>query len=276
MLAIPLACNPIRFTMANNFNWTCPYCQRAQVVVEDAQYLGDFKIYLKDLDVGPVGYHVLGVACANKDCRKLSLNMGLFKRVRENQTTGNWEAGEQLGFWRLLPESSAKPQPSYIPGPITEDYYEACRIRDLSPKASATLARRCLQGMIRDFCGIAKGRLVDEITQLRRVVDEGMAPPGVLADTVDAIDHVRTIGNIGAHMEKDINVIVDVDPGEAQHLLDLVEMLFDEWYVARESRTKKLRALGLIAAEKNAAQGAGKLASPAKQLPAPSGEKSGS
>jgi hypothetical protein len=27
-----------------------------------------------------------------------------------------------------------------------------------------------------------------------------------------AIHAVRTIGNIGAHMEKDINLIVDVDP----------------------------------------------------------------
>ena len=29
-----------------------------------------------------------------------------------------------------------------------------------------------------------------------------------------AIDAVRSIGNIGAHMEKDINLIVDVDPEE--------------------------------------------------------------
>jgi hypothetical protein len=33
---------------------------------------------------------------------------------------------------------------------------------------------------------------------------------------VDAIDHVRKIGNIGAHMEADINVIVEVEPKEAQ------------------------------------------------------------
>jgi hypothetical protein len=31
-------------------------------------------------------------------------------------------------------------------------------------------------------------------------------------DTVATIDHVRQIGNIGAHMEANINVIVDVDP----------------------------------------------------------------
>lgn len=37
---------------------------------------------------------------------------------------------------------------------------------------------------------------------------------------------VREIGNIGAHMEADINVIIDVDPDEAQILIDLVELLF--------------------------------------------------
>jgi hypothetical protein len=48
------------------------------------------------------------------------------------------------------------PLPDYIPEQIKDDYYEACSILNLSPKASATLARRCLQGMIRDFWGITK------------------------------------------------------------------------------------------------------------------------
>jgi Domain of unknown function (DUF4145) len=127
---------------------------------------------------------------------------------------------------------------------------EACAIRDLSPKAAATLIRRCIQGIIRDFCGITKKRLFDEITELRDRVNAGNAPPGVQADTVQAIDHVRKIGNIGAHMEADINVIVDVDPNEAQRLIELAELLFDEWYVARERRSQRLADLGVIAAQK--------------------------
>jgi hypothetical protein len=133
---------------------------------------------------------------------------------------------------------------------LRRDYEEACAIRDLSPKASATITRRCIQGIIRDFCGINKRRLIDEINELRRVVDAGQAPAGVQADTVDAIDHVRQIGNIGAHMEANINVIVDVDPDEAQVLIELAELLFDEWYVAREQRTQRLVKLGVIAADK--------------------------
>jgi hypothetical protein len=150
----------------------------------------------------------------------------------------------------LLPPSSAKPQPDFIPKPIRDDYYEACAIRDLSPKASATITRRCLQGMIRDFCKISKGRLVDEISELRKQVEAGHGPPGVLLDSVDAIDDVRNIGNIGAHMEADINVIVDVDPNEAQKLIELVEALFSEWYVAAEARKARLGHLKQIAANK--------------------------
>jgi hypothetical protein len=137
---------------------------------------------------------------------------------------------------------------------LRQDYEEACAIRDLSPKASATITRRYIQGIIRNFCGITRKRLIDEIDELRKRVDAGQAPAGVQPDTVDAINHVRQIGNIGAHMEADINVIVDVDPEEAQVLIELTELLFSEWYVAREHRTHRLAKLGLIAADKKQIQ----------------------
>jgi len=104
--------------------------------------------------------------------------------------------------------------------------------------------------MIRDFCGISRKRLIDEINELRTRVESGNAPLGVLPDTVVAIDQVRGIGNIGAHMEADINVIIDVDADEAQILIELVELLFAEWYVAREARTNRLAKIKLIADDK--------------------------
>lgn len=151
-----------------------------------------------------------------------------------------------------MPDHSAHPQPDYIPAPLVEDYIEACKIKDLSPKASATLARRCLQGMIRDFCGISKPTLFKEIEALKKLLDESNAPKGVSADSVEAIDHIRQIGNIGAHMEKDINVIIDVDPEEAQVLIELIETLFEEWYVARHKREERFARVKTIADEKAA------------------------
>jgi Domain of unknown function (DUF4145) len=159
-----------------------------------------------------------------------------------------------VDYWELLPASSAKPPPDYIPEALRRDCEEACAIRDLSPKASATITRRCIQRIIRDFCHITEKRLIDEIKELRRLVDAGQAPAGAQADTVDAIDHVRQIGNIGAHMQADVNVIIDVDPDEAQVLIELAEMLFEEWCVAREIRAQRIARLAAIAGEKKQIQ----------------------
>jgi hypothetical protein len=49
---------------------------------------------------------------------------------------------------------------------------------------------------------------------------------------------------------QDINLIVEVEPGEAQSLIGLVEMLFDEWYVARHNRQRRLAQIAAIAADK--------------------------
>lgn len=168
--------------------------------------------------------------------------MKLVARLTGITHTGG-QSSRVIREWQLLPESEAKVLPDYIPDPIKEDYYEACRIRDLSPKAAATLARRALQGMIRDFWKISKSRLKDEVDALEEKVDP---------DTWSSIDAVRSVGNIGAHMEKDINVIIDVEPEEAQLLIGLIEQLVDDWYVDRESRRTRSEALKALAdAKKN-------------------------
>ena len=104
--------------------------------------------------------------------------------------------------------------------------------------------------MIRDFCSISKYTLNDEIKALRTAVEDNKAPLGVSPESVTAIDQVRQIGNIGAHMEKDINNIVSVDPNEVQILIDLIESLFDEWYVARAKRQARFASIAALAEAK--------------------------
>lgn len=182
----------------------------------------------------------------------MTFGAALFERI-DSTYNNSYTTGELINSWDLLPDSMAKPQPDYIPLAIRNDYYEACRIRNLSPKASATLARRCLQGMIRDFTKIAKARLIDEIRALDAAIVEGAAPAGVTAESVEAIDKTREIGNIGAHMEKDVDLIVDIEPDEAQVLLELIEMLFEEWYVARHIRQERLARVTALSVEKKLA-----------------------
>lgn len=243
-------------------NWKCPYCGHAQVITEERYRTEDIHFWLKGWKHGHPALRAELIACANNECEELTLGVQLLTFVTRDVDQLEYRAA--FKHWGLLPASSAKSQPDYIPQPIRTDYYEGCAIRELSPKASATIIRRCLQGMIRDFCGISKRRLIDEIRELRERVNHGRAPPGVLPDTVDAIDQVRKIGNIGAHMEADINVIVDVDPNEAQVLVELAELLFEEWYVAAELRKRRLEKLSIIADENKAIQ-------QQKILPSPDG-----
>ncbi|WP_284332020.1 DUF4145 domain-containing protein [Dyella flagellata] len=179
--------------------------------------------------------------CPNPNCRKFTLTADLFETEPSSSPHGGEKYLKKLNAWSLVPSAAMKSFPDYVPEAIREDYREACLIKDLSPKASATLSRRCLQGILRDFWKVKPGRLVDEITQIKDKVD---------SITWDAIEAVRKLGNIGAHMEKDINFIVDVDPNEATLLIGLVETLLKEWYVARADRLARMGAVISAAASK--------------------------
>jgi hypothetical protein len=55
-------------------------------------------------------------------------------------------------------------------------------------------------------------------------------------------------------MEKDIDLIIDVDPAEAELLIGLVESLIADWYIARHEREERDNALLAMAAAKVAAK----------------------
>jgi len=230
--------------MANGFAWTCPYCNRAATIT-DSNVTNSTNTFNDGNKYGLLALRWSAVTCPNPICNEVEIR-ALLSKASHNPSTHL--VGEPLIEWQLRPQSKAQAFPDYIPKPIRDDYSEACLIRDLSPKASATLARRCIQGIIRDYWGISKDRLVDEVNALKDKVDP---------QTWSAIDAIRKIGNIGAHMEKDINVIVDVEPHEAQLLIGLIEILLKDWYVARHERELHLKNIVSLAAEKSAAKTAG-------------------
>jgi hypothetical protein len=190
------------------------------------------------------------IVCPNPECREYAIQASLFKTEIVNAINSQsyvMTVEPALMTWTLRPKSGAKPFPAYIPKIILDDYVEACLIVSDSPKASATLSRRCLQGMIRDFWGITDKSLALEINAIQGNIDP---------TTWSAIDAIRGVGNIGAHMEKDINVIVDVEPEEAQQLIGLIEFLLKDWYVVRHEREEhKKRVIALGAAKAAARKG---------------------
>lgn len=251
------------------FDWTCPHCNKPQVVTNSNYDEKSHFIMTKESIWGDLGYVTEIIICSSIECKMPTVKFSIYKR---NMESGYLYLDYSKNFFlkQLIPDGNYKSYPDYIPLAIREDYQESCLIRDLSPKASATLARRCLQGMIRDFCQISKKTLDQEIRVLKDLVDQDNAPKGVSHESVDAIDHVRTVGNIGAHMEKDVDHIVPVEPQEAQMLIDLIESLFDEWYIARHKRQERFSGLKALADQKKALKTGGNAAgSPPVALPAP-------
>jgi hypothetical protein len=59
------------------------------------------------------------------------------------------------------------------------------------------------------------------------------------------LDAIRNIGNFAAHplKYKHTGVIVDVEPGEAEWNLDVLEALFDSYFVQPEISKRKREAL---------------------------------
>jgi hypothetical protein len=226
--------------MEKGFSWECPFCNKASYITEELVSIERADLHIQNSE-GKRGLYTRYIVCPNHECRKFTLTASLHEIVPSQH--GRYQLGQQYQIWRLVPPSLAKVFPDYVPEAILNDYKEACVIRDLSPKSSATLARRCLQGMIRDFWSvkIKSGKLSDEIKAIQDRVDP---------DTWQAIDGVRSIGNIGAHMEKDINVIVDVEPNEAQLLIGLIELLIKDWYISREERKLRLVQIQTLAKEK--------------------------
>lgn len=225
--------------------WTCPHCNRPTTITSNLRDSGKRHLAIGETRHGDVGVAWNAVRCPNPQCNELTISVrvapGYFVDIEIGPPV--WMMGEEcLNESRLRPESLSKPQPDYIPRQLRDDYFEACRIRNLSPKAAATLARRCLQGIIRDFWKIKKRRLVDEIQALKEDVDDSLW---------QAIDAVRKVGNIGAHMESDVNTIVDIEPEEAHKLIGLVEILFEECYAARHQRQRRLADLAALGERKS-------------------------
>ena len=221
----------------SEFNWKCPHCEHAVTITDQRYSISHHTLRIKN-SIGRRTLASVFIVCPNQECQKFTLTADLHTSIYR---ANNEELGEVMNSWNLIPSARGKTFPEYIPKILTADYREACEIAELSPKASATLSRRCLQGILRDFWGVKPGRLVDEIDQIKAQVDPL---------TWGAIDALRKLGNIGAHMEKDINLIVDVDPDEAALLIELIETLFHEWYVVREERKTRMGAIVLAAANK--------------------------
>ncbi len=183
--------------------------------------------------------------CPNPKCKK-DIYFLLNGEFEHNRNNFKWfitedEHGFENIFSRNLvrPKGSNRPPvPVEVPKDVANDYDEACLVLPDSPKASAALSRRALQHLLRDATEIKEGNLANEIKQ---VLESNHLPP-YLSESIDAI---RNIGNFAAHPSKSESTgkIVEVESGEAEWNLEVLEMLFDFYYVQPEKIKKRKEAL---------------------------------
>ncbi len=136
--------------------------------------------------------------------------------------------------------------PPEVPSDLQEDFNEAVAVLNDSPKASAALSRRCLQGLLR----------AQNFTQhdLAKAIDALLASNALPKSLAMNVDAVRNIGNFAAHPMKDTNSgeILPVEPHEAEWNLEVLEGLFDFYYVQPAKDEARIAALNakLVAAGK--------------------------
>jgi len=219
----------------NPFHWTCPFC--GQVAEIAAGQFHGFNWPIRHPKANSGAHRIIdgkAIFCPNPKCQRTEITLHLFIGLPSTPTIVK---GNLIRSWTLEPESKARSFPDYVPAAIRKDYEEAWLIKEQSPNAAAVLARRALQAMIRDSKKIQKSRLIDEINELQHLVD---------ADVWKAIDSVRRVGNMGAHIEADLESVKNVTLKEASELLWLIDFLITQWYVAPHDLAQRLKHIATL------------------------------
>jgi hypothetical protein len=206
----------------------CPYCLKEMHPRITSYHIGEFE-----------GTHwgTYNALCPGYGCNKTTIFLvnGPINKDRHNNFTGF----ERLDYKQMIkPKGTNRPPPPQVPDNIKHVFIEACLVLPDSPKASAALSRRCLQHLLREVAKVKPSTLFNEIQE---VIDRGGLPSHI----IDNLDAIREIGNFAAHPTKSQNTgeIIEVETGEAEWNLDVLETLFDFYLVQPEISKAKKAAL---------------------------------
>ncbi len=215
----------------------CPYCMIGIRFESEVQAVYPVE---RNADIR-MGFGLVPGFCP--ECKEfiIQLRYGEYKWMEDGGEIINIQKEEII-----YPRTVARIIDNTIPNQYREAFNEANSVLIFSPKASAALSRRLLQTLLREKYKIKPGSLDTEITGFIQLKD-------IPTEISGAVDAIRNIGNFAAHPLKFTNTgeIVDVEPGEAEWLLEVLEALFDFTFVQphriqerKDKLNKKLSALG--------------------------------
>lgn len=137
-------------------------------------------------------------------------------------------------------KDKAAEAPTEVDEDLKKDYREASLTLEISPRASAALSRYCLQKLLRTKAGVKAGNLKNEIQE---VIDSRSLPTYLN----EAIDAIRNIGNLAAHPSEDKQTgeLIEVEREEAEWLIEILDALFDFYFVQPAKLAKRKTALNV-------------------------------
>ncbi len=213
----------------------CPHCK---IAIHESPQVTDIS-YFQQKNGSNYAWKAKHQQCP--ECREVFIYIqgGSWTALPNNQRAFTPRA-EHL----VWPQEGHRVCPPEVPDTLKKDFLEAAAILPKSPQASAALTRRCLQHLLREHGKATKRDLADQIDEIA---------PSLPANLSDQLHAVRNIGNFAAHPQKSTNSgeILEVEPQEAEWNLDLLEELFDHYFVKpaflqrrKEALNKKLAEAG--------------------------------
>lgn len=125
-----------------------------------------------------------------------------------------------------------------VPADLANEYLTASQVIIYSPEASAAISRRLLQRILTDHVGVGGGGLAD---QIKRALLSPALPPYVK----EALQTYSDLAKMGTGNDKNLHpeALTPVEPGEAEWLLDVHELLFELYFVQPARLRQKRDAL---------------------------------
>lgn len=123
-----------------------------------------------------------------------------------------------------------------VPEDLRKLYKESAEVLSVSPRSSAILSRYLLQKILHNELKIEKRNLEEEIKELENKKD-------IPSNFITLLQVLRKIANFGAHPKKSTNSgeIMDIEPGEAEVMLEIIEQLFDYVFIKPKKQAEFLK-----------------------------------
>lgn len=207
----------------------CPFCTIAMSPV--SQRMGGTMFYNSPGQQA----RVEAVSCPECSGIFLTHTRIVFRDGPEPGTATQVEA-DQFILWPRV--SSRPPISPDVPEQYASLALEAGLILADSPRASAALSRRCLQQLLRNEAKAPPGKLYHEI-------EWALANAGLPSRATRSLHSLREIGNMATHPNKgaDTDEYIEVAPGEADWTLDVLDDLFDHYFVGPALEATRKAAL---------------------------------